>query len=217
MKSAKYLVVEGPVGVGKTNLARKLATRLEGRVILEETGENPFLKLFYRNRKKYGFQAQVSFLLARYIQQTRLVHPDLFTRYLISDFLFGRGMIFARVSLEPEDLALYQRLMEQLDPRVPSPDLVVYLQASTGALLDRINRFGRDFERDMDRAWLEELVDSYNSWFLRDRQYPVLVVNTDFVDFLSDEKSFEGLIEAVETHPGGIQGYNPLPNRGLLI
>lgn len=217
MKSAKYLVVEGPVGVGKTNLARKLATRLEGRAILEETGENPFLKLFYSNRKKYGFQAQVSFLLARYIQQTRLVYPDLFTRYLISDFLFGRGMIFARVSLESEELALYGRLMEQLEPGVPSPDLVVYLQASTGVLLDRINRFGRDFERDMDRTWLEELVDSYNSWFLRDRQYPVLVVNTDFVDFLSDERSFKGLIEAIENHPGGIQGYNPLPDRGLLI
>lgn len=217
MKSARYLVVEGPVGVGKTNLARKLATRLEGRAILEETGENPFLKLFYRNRKKYGFQAQVSFLLARYIQQTRLVHPDLFTRYLVSDFLFGRGMIFARVSLEPEELALFQRLMEQLNPRVPTPDLVVYLQASTGVLLDRINRFGRTFERDMDRTWLEELIDSYNSWFLRDRQYPVLVVNTDSVDFLNDEKSFEGLIEAIGTHSGGIQGYSPLPNRGLLI
>lgn len=217
MKSARYLVVEGPVGVGKTNLARKLATRLEGRAVLEETGENPFLKMFYRNRKKYGFQAQVSFLLARYLQQIRLVHPDLFTKYLISDFLFGRGMIFARVSLEPEELVLYQRLMEQLNPRVPSPDLVVYLQASTGVLLDRINRFGRTFERDMDRTWLEELVDSYNSWFLRDRQYPVLVVNTDSVDFLNDENSLEGLIEAIEAHPGGIQGYNPLPDRGLLI
>lgn len=217
MKSARYLVVEGPVGVGKTNLARKLATRLEGRAVLEETGENPFLKMFYRNRKKYGFQAQVSFLLARYLQQIRLVHPDLFTKYLISDFLFGRGMIFARVSLEPEELDLYQRLMEQLNPRVPSPDLVVYLQASTGVLLDRINRFGRTFERDMDRTWLEELVDSYNSWFLRDRQYPVLVVNTDSVDFLNDENSLEGLIEAIEAHPGGIQGYNPLPDRGLLI
>ncbi len=217
MRSAKYLVVEGPVGVGKTSLARKLATRLEGRTVLEETGENPFLKLFYRNRRKYGFQAQVSFLLARYVQQTRLVHPDLFTKYLISDFLFGRGMIFARVSLEPEELGLFQKLMEQLNPRVPSPDLVVYLQASTGVLLDRINRFGRDFERDMDRAWLEELVDSYNSWFLRDRQYPVLVVNTDQVDFENDEQAFEGLIEAIESHSGGIQGYSPLPNRGLLI
>lgn len=217
MKSAKYLVVEGPIGVGKTNLARKLATRLEGRAVLEETGENPFLRLFYKNRKKYGFQAQVSFLLARYMTQTRLVHPDLFNRYLIADFLFGRGMVFARVSLEPDELVLYQKLMNQLSPRVPSPDLVIYLQASTGVLLDRINKFGRSFERDMDRAWLEELVDSYNSWFLRDRQYPVLVVNTDSVNFLRDERSLDGLIKAIESHPGGIQGYTPLPGRGLLL
>jgi len=217
LKSAGYLVVEGPVGVGKTALARKLANRLEGRAILEETEENPYLELFYRNRKKYGFQAQISFLLARYIQQTRLVHPDLFTRYLISDFLFGRGTVFAKVSLDPQEFNLYQRLMEQLKPGLTFPDLVIYLQASTGVLIDRINRNGRAFERDMNRNWLEQLVDSYNSWFLQDRQYPVLVVNTDSVEFPESESSFEGLVEAIKTHPGGIQGYNPMPNKGLLI
>ncbi len=194
-----------------------LATRLEGRAILEETDENPYLELFYRNRKKYGFQAQISFLLSRYIQQTRLVHPDLFTRYLVSDFLFGRGTVFAKVSLEPQEFSLYQRLMEQLKPGLISPDLVIYLQASTGVLVDRINRNGRAFERDMDRNWLEQLVDSYNSWFLQDRQYPVLVVNTDSVDLSRSENSFEGLVEAIKAHPGGIQGYNPVPNKGLLI
>jgi len=217
LKTAGYLVVEGPVGVGKTGLARMLATRLEGRAILEETDENPYLELFYRNRKKYGFQAQISFLLSRYIQQTRLVHPDLFTRYLVSDFLFGRGTVFAKVSLEPQEFSLYQRLMEQLKPGLISPDLVIYLQASTGVLVDRINRNGRAFERDMDRNWLEQLVDSYNSWFLQDRQYPVLVVNTDSVDLSRSENSFEGLVEAIKAHPGGIQGYNPVPNKGLLI
>ncbi|MCD6588601.1 MAG: deoxynucleoside kinase [Candidatus Fermentibacteraceae bacterium] len=217
MKTAGYLVVEGPIGVGKTALARKLATRLEGRAILEETDENPYLELFYRNRKKYGFQAQISFLLARYIQQTRLVHPDLFTRYLVSDFLFGRGTVFAKVSLEPQEFSLYQRLMDQLKTGLISPDLVIYLQASTGVLIDRINRNGRAFERDMDRNWLEQLVDSYNSWFLQDRQYPVLVVNTDSVDFPGNENSFEGLVEAIKMHPGGIQGYNPMPHKGFLI
>lgn len=205
------------MGVGKTSLVRKLATRLEGRAVLEDTGENPFLRLFYSNRRKYGFQAQVSFLLARYLQQSRLVQPDLFSRYVISDFLYGRGMIFARVTLEPEELALYRRLAEQLDPKVPSPDLVVYLQASTGVLLDRINRYGRPFERDMDRAWLEELVDSYNCWFLRDRVYPVLVVNTDYANFIDDDIAFSALIEAIEGHSGGIQGYNPSSKRGLQI
>jgi deoxyguanosine kinase len=217
LRNGRYLVVEGPVGVGKTYLAGRLAGRLEGRAVLEETGENPFLPLFYKDRRKYGFQAQVSFLLARYARQTSLVQPDLFSRYLISDFLFGKGAIFARVSLFGEELSLYERLAEQLTTATPAPDLVVYLQASTGVLLDRINRFGRKFERDMDRSWLEDLVDSYNQWFLRDRQYPVLVVNTDHVDFSRDESSFDKLVEAVLSHPGGLQGFNPSSGGGLRI
>ncbi len=218
MKNCRYLVVEGPVGVGKTFLAGRLAARLEGRAILEETSENPFLPLFYRDRAKYGFQAQVSFLLARYFRQTSLIQPDLFSRYLISDFLPGKGMIFARITLKGHELDLYERLSEQLvTPAAPSPDLVIYLQASTGVLLDRINRYGRDFEKDMDRKWLEELVDSYNRWFLRDFRFPVLVVNTDGVDFRGDENAFDGLLDAVLSHPGGLSGYNPSSGGGLSI
>lgn len=217
MKNGKYLVVEGPVGVGKTFLAGRLAARLEGRAVLEETSENPFLPLFYSDRRKFGFQAQVSFLLARYIRQTGLAQPDLFTRYLVSDFLYGKGMIFARISLRGEELVLYERLSSQLASSAPGPDLVIYLQASTGVLLDRINRFGREFEKDMDRNWLEELVDSYNRWFLRDSKFPVLAVNTDSVDFRSDEKAFEGLVEAALSHSGGLQGFNPSSSGGLRI
>lgn len=217
MKNGKYLVVEGPVGVGKTFLAERLATRLEGRAILEETSENPFLALFYKDRKKYGFQAQVSFLLARYARQKNLVQPDLFSRFLISDFLYGKGTVFARISLQGEELALYEKLAGQMIPPSPSPDVVIYLQASTGVLLDRINRFGREYEKDMDRNWLDELVDSYNRWFLRDRKFPVLVVNTDNLDFRRDETAFEGLVEAILSHSGGLAGFNPSGGGGLSI
>lgn len=217
MKNGKYLVVEGPVGVGKTFLAGRLANRLEGRAILEETSENPFLPLFYIDREKYGFQAQVSFLLARYAKQSVLSQQDLFSRYLISDFLFGKGMIFARISLGSVELSLYERLSAELVTSAPAPDLVIYLQASTGVLLDRINRFGRKFEKDMNRNWLEELVDSYNRWFLRDIKLPVLAVNTDHTDFRRDEKAFEGLVKAALNHSGGLQGYNPSSSRGLSI
>jgi len=217
LRNGRYLVVEGPVGVGKTFLAGRLGERLEGRVILEETGENPFLPLFYRDRTKYGFQAQVSFLLARYARQSGLAQPDLFSRFLISDFLYGKGLIFARVSLSAQEWSLYEKLAGQLVSPAPAPDLVVYLQASTGVLLDRINRFGRSFERDMDRNWLDELVDSYNRWFLHDRSYPVLVVNTDNVDFRKDTEAFERLVDAVLEHPGGLQGFNPSADGGLRI
>lgn len=205
------------MGVGKTFLAERLATRLEGRAVLEEISENPFLPLFYSDRKKYGFQAQVSFLLARYTRQTKLVQPDLFSRYLISDFLYGKGMIFARITLRGEELSLYQRLYDQMSSSSSNPDLVIYLQASTGVLLDRINRFGRKFEKDMDRNWLDELVDSYNRWFLQDRKFPVLVVNTDSLDFRSDHNAFEGLVEAVLSHSGGLSGFNPSSSGGLWI
>lgn len=217
MRNGKYLVVEGPVGVGKTHLAGKLATRLEGRAILEETSQNPFLPLFYSDRKKYGFQAQISFLLSRYTRKTGLAQPDLFSRYIVSDFLFGKGMIFARISLRGEELDLYEKLSSLLDPSAPAPDLVIYLQASTGVLIDRINRYGRDFERDMDRNWLEELVDSYNRWFLRDRKYPVLAVNTDSIDFRRNESVFEDLVTSVLSHSGGLQGFNPSPSGGLRL
>ncbi len=209
--------MEGPVGVGKTHLAGMLGERLEGRVIFEETGENPFLPLFYRDRGKHGFQAQVSFLLSRYARQSALAQPDLFSRYMISDFLFGKGLIFARASLSPEEFELYEKLAAQLVSPAPSPDLVIYLQASTGVLIDRINRFGRSFEKDMDRNWLDELVDSYNRWFLHDSSYPVLAVNTDSVDFRRDREAFEGLVKAVLNHPGGLQGFTPSISGGLKI
>ncbi len=217
MRKGKYLVVEGPVGVGKTFLAGKLAGRLEGRAILEETAENPFLPLFYQDRRKYGFQTQVSFLLSRYGKQASLAQPDLFSSYLVSDFLYGKGIIFARVSLSGGELSLYEKLAEQLVSPAPAPDLVVYLQASTGILIDRINRFGRGFEKDIDRSWLEEIVDSYNRWFLRDRMFPVLAVNTDNIDLRQDDRGFEGLVEAILSHSGGLQGYNPASGGGLRI
>jgi deoxyguanosine kinase len=216
LKKGGYLVVEGPVGAGKTFLAGRLAEKLEGRQILEETSLNPFLPLFYRDRRKFGFQTQVSFLLARYMKQSRLTQQDLFSRVTISDFLFERGSIFARITLEGNELLLYEKLAAELSQGAREPDLVIYLQGSAPVLLDRINRFGRDFERDMDRKWLDELVDSYNSWFLRDRKYHVIVVNSDRVDFRRDDRALDALVDSISEHRGGITGFHP-PEGGLLL
>jgi deoxyguanosine kinase len=213
MERPRYIAVEGPIGVGKTALAQILSERLSARLINESPEENPFLRGFYADRRKHAFQAQIFFLLSRFQQQQALFQQDLFSRSIVADYLFARDRIFAAVSLEPEELALYDRVYELLGPRVVKPDLVVYLQARTDALLGRIRKRGRDYERSIDAAWLEALAQAYNDFFFHYDDTPLLVVNASDIDLDGSPEDVEALVAVVRKHRKGRQHYVPMGTR----
>jgi deoxyguanosine kinase len=203
----RYIVVEGPIGVGKTSLTQRLAERLGGRAVLETVEENPFLSSFYADRQKYAFQTQLFFLLSRFRQQQELLQQDLFRATTVSDYLFAKDRLFALLNLDPRELGLYDRVYEALGPRVTKPDLVVYLQARLDVLLARIRKRGRDFERQFDAGYLGELVQAYNDFFLHYRETPLLVVNTSDIDFVHDPADLEGLLGAIQGAREGVHHY----------
>jgi deoxyadenosine/deoxycytidine kinase len=205
----RYVVVEGPIGVGKTTLCRLLAKRWKARLVLEEFEDNPFLPRFYSDRSKYAFQTQLFFTVSRFRQQQSMDQLDLFHRRVVADYMFGKDRIFAGVNLSDDELDLYSRLADLLSERLPQPDLVIYLQASLETLLKRIDARGRPYERNMSRRYLESLREAYSDYFFRHRRHPVLVVNTDDVDFEASGEALDALLEAVERHSGGVETYVP--------
>ena len=209
----RYIVVEGPIGVGKTSLTRSLAKRFGARSVFEMVEENPFLASFYQDRNKYAFQTQLFFLLSRFKQQQDLFQQDLFSQVTVSDYLFAKDRIFASITLDPNELALYERVYEHLGPRVMKPDLVIYLQARLDVLLARIRKRGREFERYFDPEYLAELARTYNDFFHRYEETPLLVINTSDIDFVESEKDFEELIRAIGSIKAGTHYYQPLGTR----
>ena len=205
----RYIVVEGPIGVGKTTLTRALAKRFEGRCVFEIVEENPFLADFYTNRDKYAFQTQLFFLLSRFKQQEQLAQQDLFAQTTVSDYLFAKDRIFASLTLSGDELALYERIFDALGPRVPRPDLVVYLQANIETLLKRIKERGRPFERNFDVDYLKALCEAYNAFFFRYDETPLLVVNTTDLDLRDSEEALDDLIREMRSLRGGTRHYVP--------
>jgi deoxyadenosine/deoxycytidine kinase len=213
MPNARYMVVEGPIGVGKTSLAELLAERLQARKLMEGPEENPFLSQFYKDMRRYAFQTQLYFLLNRFRQQQELVQFDLFKQSLVSDYLFAKDKIFAYLTLDDNELALYERLHPLLEMRVQKPDLVIYLQASTDVLMRRIQSRGRDYEQDLDRTYLEDVNAAYNHFFFHYSATPLLVVNTNDIDFVKHKEDFEDLVKQVEAVRAGTHYYVPLGSR----
>jgi len=206
----RYIAIEGPIGVGKTSLAELLAQRLHAQAILEGTEENPFLKDFYREMRRYAFQTQLYFLLSRFRQQQELLQFDLFRQRLVCDYLFARDRIFAYLTLDDNELALYEKLHPLLEARVPKPELVVYLQADVETLHKRITIRGRAYEREIPRDYLEDLVQAYNHFFFHYTETPLLVINTTDIDFVKRKEDLEDLIKQIAEMKRGTQYYVPL-------
>jgi deoxyadenosine/deoxycytidine kinase len=211
MADNRYVVVEGVIGVGKTSLARLLSERFQAQLVLEEVEENPFLKDFYRDRARYAFQTQMHFLFSRYQQQRTLKQTELFSgERMVADYLFQKDRIFASLNLSDKELGLYERLVGWLELDVMKPDVVVYLQANPDTLMERIGRRARPFERDMEREYIRQLNEAYNYFFFHYTDAPLLVVNTNGIDFVNNPEDFEDLQKRILSHGHGTVYYAPL-------
>jgi deoxyguanosine kinase len=205
-----YIAVEGVIGVGKTSLAHLLAERLNGRLVLENPEENPFLDQFYKDPRHFAFQTQLFFLLSRFRQQQELPDPDLFHASLIADYLFAKDRIFAYINLSEAEIALYEKVMGLMEVRVRKPDLVVYLQSSTERLMQNIRTRSRPYEKDITEAYLRTLNEAYNHYFFNYDEAPLLVVNSTNLDFVGNETHLEALLKEIERDSRGTRFYNPV-------
>lgn len=213
VKGARYIVVEGPLGVGKTTLARLLAEEFNARAIFEQVEDNPFLKKFYDDPRAYAFQTQLFFLLSRYRQQRALRQQDLFAQQTVADYLFAKDQIFAQANLEPDELALYRQLFGLLDARLPKPDLVVYLQARADVLIERLRKRDRDYERRIALEYVQRIAEAYRDFFFYYDETPLLVVNSSDVDFVGRPEDLADLIREIRNMGQGVQHYIPLGSR----
>jgi deoxyadenosine/deoxycytidine kinase len=210
MENPRYIAIEGPIGVGKSSLAGLLAREFYGRTMAEEVEANPFLSMFYRDIKKYAFQTQIFFLLSRYQQQKEMFQQDLFTSTVVSDYMFAKDRIFAYLTLDENELGLYEQVYRLLDTRIPKPDLVIFLQASTEVLKERIGKRDKEYEQGIEEEYLERLVEAYNRYFFYYTDTPLLVVNTSDIDFVNEPKDLGNLVKEIRSIKGGSQHYIPI-------
>lgn len=187
-------MVEGPIGAGKTSLARRLGARLGGDLILEEPAENPFLPRFYQDMPRYALPTQLFFLFQRARMLEPLAQPDMFGRVVVGDFLLDKDPLFARITLSGDELALYQKIYEALRPQAPVPDLVIYLQAQPATLVERVRRRSAGFERGISDEYLTVLAETYARFFYHYAAAPLLIVNSENLNFVDRERDFELLV-----------------------
>ncbi len=216
VEPAWYLVIEGAIGVGKTTLARMLRDHFSAHLVLEVFEENPFLTKFYESRAQYAFQTQMFFLLSRYRQQQQKIVPLLRTRPLITDYMFAKDQLFARLNLSGDEWDIYQQIHTALTEHIPNPDLIVYLQADTDVLMARIAQRDRPYERNMDRGYIEALRQAYEEYFTAHREVPVLVIDTNSLNFVANAEDFQYILDRLRSALRAGVFQQPLPQFEIL-
>jgi deoxyguanosine kinase len=206
----RHIAIEGVIGAGKTSLANQLSKFLDGKTVLEQFEENPFLSKFYEDQDRYAFQTQIFFLLSRYRQSRELAQVDLFHRFLVTDYIFEKDKIFAYLNLQDDELKLYESLCSNIESNIPPPDLVVYIQSSVERLMSNIKKRGRDFERNMSDDYIRDLNEAYNYFFFRYKSAPLLIVNATQIDFVNNQNHFEDLVQEIfRSNKAPVEYYNP--------
>ena len=209
----RFIVIEGVIGVGKTTLARLLAHRFNGQLVLEEFDLNPFLERFYQDRKRWGFQTQLAFLASRFRQQKALLTRDLFHQVTIADYSFDKDRIFAHLNLSGDEAQLYETLYSLMEPSIPRPDLIVYLQSTPERLMQNIRQRARSYETNMDPNYIEELHEAYTYYFFRYTKSPLLIINAEHIDFVKNPDELEELVRQIATvRHHGTTYFNPAPS-----
>ncbi|MCG6913298.1 deoxynucleoside kinase [bacterium BMS3Abin03] len=207
ISEVKYITIEGVIGAGKTSLAKKVKERLNAQLILEQFDMNPFLEKFYSDRKRYAFQTQMFFLINRFKQQEELNQEELFTDYLVADYLFEKDRIFAYMNLSSEELKLYESIYPLLARSLRKPDLVVFLQSSTERLMHNIKKRNRKIERSISKSYIEELSEAYNHFFFRYNSTPLLIVNSTEIDCVNSDEDFNELFKKIFREDRGVKEY----------
>jgi len=207
----KFVVFDGPIGVGKTSLARRFAEWSNSRLMLEEPEENPFLVHFYEDVRRYAFQVQIFFLLSRYREQKEALQGELFSGDVVADHSFEKDAIFASLNLDEHELKLYDSLARELRKEIPPPDLIVFLQARPEVLMRRIRKRGRTYERKIGIEYIRALCETYNHFFFHYRNAPVMVVDTSELDLEGDPVLRESVFERMTRHKSGTVYYHLSP------
>lgn len=203
LAECRYIAIEGPIGVGKSSLARKLSDHLRANLLLEGAGGNPFLASFYQDMSRYALPAQMFFLFQRVEQVRGLKQIDLFDQPTVADFMLEKDPLFAQLTLNDDEYRLYQQMYQHMQLQAPTPDLVIYLQASLDALLSRVRKRGIAYERNISDDYLTRLAERYSEFFYQYDAAPLLIVNSTNLDFVNKEADFQLLLERIEAMRGG--------------
>ena len=206
----KYIAIEGVIGVGKTTLAKKVAARLNAKLVLENFEDNPFLENFYNNPVQYAFHTQIYFLLNRYKQLQELNQEDLFHDYIISDYIFEKDKIFAYLNLQDDELKLYEKIVSFIERTIRVPDLIIYLQSTVERLMNNIAHRDRDIEKVIKKDYIQKLIEGYNYFFFRYKATKIMIVNASEIDFVNNKQDFEYLIaEILKPEHSSMEYFNP--------